>query len=588
MKKRILALVMSLVTVFTACACGGSASSDDDSKKDAQESEEQGKENEEDPSGSESEYPEYLNMESTYPVIKDEYEGTIKLSVAVVMYSNSGEWEDLWVSRYLKDKYNIELEVEYILDTALAEKKNLMVNSGDLPDLMWNMNFTTEELVRYGMQEGLFLACDEYINETLTPHLYSYMTDEVTKALTTEDGHIYSLPYIMDETENMLGQNRYFINGDYLEAAELENPKTLDEFTETMYALKEADVTGVGSDNFFPIGGGMEYASVAPYLMQALGYNVNGQNYYGLQPALRNGEVVIPVYDMDVYKEFLTLMNQYYKDGIINPNYFTIESTESDAQLQSRKTAVYGSVVYTTGLETWSEWDACYPLSSEWNDTPIAYNCENITVGGYVISADTEYPELCMRLADIFYDVTDNRAFWSGTGEGTEYDYDGYVLGEWLPDKNNFTVDQSKLPEGYTTWTYFLEYVHGTMLRFGSYTQREAIVNIAKANGGDLPYDVRETYDVENTADHQWRAEWWDKVYDYVETGYPTIYYLDEAVANEITDLSTVIEPYAKEQVALFITGGRDLAEVDDFVKELESMGMNDLLNIYKDIYNNR
>lgn len=585
MRKRILALAMSFIMALSICACGD-GTSNEDSKKDTQKSTDQSSENEAE-SETESEYPEYLNMESTYPVIKDEYEGTIKLSVAIVMSAGSGEWEDLWVSRYLKDKYNIELEVEYIMDTALEERKNLMLNSGELPDLMWNMKFTTNELVRYGMEEGLFLACDEYISEELTPHLYSYMTDEIVSLISAGDGHIYSLPYVMDEVEISLQENRYFINGEYLASVGLENPKTLDEFTEAMYALKEADVTGVGSENFFPIGGGMEVTSVAPYIMQALGYNISyNTNYYGFAPVLRNGEVVIPVYDMDVYKEFLTLMNQYYEDGIINPNYFTIESTEANAQLQNGNTAVFGEVVYTTGLETWSEWDACYPLTSEWNDTPVALAKDIVTVGGYVISADTEYPELCMRLADIFYDVNDCRAFWGGTGEGTEYDYDGYVCCEWLPEKNNYTVDAEKLPEGYSTWTYFLEYMHGCMLEFGSYTTREAVVNIANANGGDLPYDVRETYDVENNSDHQYRAELFDKVVDYVEPSYPNIYFVSEEVSNEITDYEVVIEPYVKEQVALFITGGRDLAEVDDFVEELESMGISELLEIYKNIYN--
>ena len=583
---KVLALVMSLAMLLSACGqqaevntksseVKGSSSAAAESKTDVEE---------------ESQWPEYLNMDSTYPVIKDEYEGTIKLKMAIVMSAGSGEWEDLWVSRYLKDKYNIELEVEYIMDTAKEERKNLMMNSGDLPDLMWNLNFTTDELTQYGMQDGLFLACDEYISEELTPHLYSYLDEDLLAALKTPDGHIYSLPNIKDEMENQLTYNRFFINGDYLEAANLQAPKTLDEFTEVVYALKEADVTGVGSDNFYPIGGGMEVQSVVPYLLNAFGYNVDAKNFYGLNPALKDGEAVIPAYDMDVYKEFLTLMNQYYKDGIINPNFFTIEQTESDAQLHNRETGIYGQVVFTTGLETWSEWDCLTPLTSEWNESPTAYNAVPLSVGGYVISADTEYPELCMRLADIFYNAEDCRAFWGGTGEGSEYDYEDMdlVLGEWLPDKNNYTVDSTKLPEGYSTWTYFLEYVHGCMLNFGSYTTREAIANIAAANGGDLPVDARDCYDMSNP-DHQWRVTMWENVLDVadVEYGYPTVYYAGEETSKEITDLMTVIEPYAKEQIALFITGGRDLSEVDNFVAELESMGIDDLLAIYQEIYNN-
>ena len=587
---KVLALALSLIMLLTACGQNsGSQGSSASGQKESTTSSSAGSAavNESSAESEESVWPEYLNMDSTYPVIKEGYEDSVKkLRVAIVMYSNAGEWEDLWVSRFLKDKYNIELEVEYIMDTALSERKNLMMNSGDLPDLMWNMYFTTDELNRYGAGEGLFLACDEYISEELTPNLCSYLTDDVLSAITTPDGHIYSLPNIKDATENTLSYNRFFVNGEYLEAAGIEAPRTLDEFTEAMYKLKEADVTGVGSENFYPIGGGMEVKSSTPYLLNAFGYNCSNNNYYGFDPVLRDGEVVIPVYDMEVYKEFLALMNQYYKDGIINPNFFTIETTESNAQLHNRQTAVYGEVVYTTGLETWSEWDACYPLTSAWQEEPQAYTTVPLYIGGYVISADTEYPELCMRLADIFYDESDCRGFWGGTGEGSEYDYDGFTLAEY--HNGNWGINAAKLPEGYTSgWTYAIERLFGYMFQFGSYNTREAIVNMAANNGADLAYDVRETYDVVGNSDHQWRQEMWDKVMDYVEYGYPTIYYVSEETSNKIMDLETLIEPYVKEQVALFITGGRDLSEVDDFVKELETMGMDELLQIYQDIYSN-
>lgn len=529
------------------------------------------------------EWPEYLNMESTYPVIKEDAE-PIKLTVAFCT-DVAVEWDNLWVSKFLKDKYNVDLEVECIIGSARSERKNLMLNSGDLPDIMWNFGFTTDELTRYGAQEGLFLACDEYIGEELTPNLYKNMS-AVEEFLKTPDGHIYSLPYLNDENENALSYNRVFVDGEYLAAAGIESPKTLDEFTDAMYQLKEADVTGVGSENFYPIGGGMETRSATPYLLRTLGY-VTDWDPYGLSPAVRNGEAVIPAYDLDTYQEFLKLMNQYYKDGIINPNYFTIEDTESDAQLQSGNTAVYGTVVYLTGLENWKDWEALNPLTSEWNDTPIAYDSLPVEIGGFVISADTKYPELCMRLADIFYDETDCRAFWGGTGEGSEYDSDDYVLNEWIPEKNNWTINTEKLPEGISGYTYLLENIHGSMMRFGSYSKRASIVNMAKANGGDLPLDVRETYDVEGNADHQWRAELWDKVMDYRTYGYPRIFYTGEELSNEIIDLKTVIEPYVKEQVALFITGGRDLSEIDDYKKELDAIGMGRLQEIYQEIYNN-
>jgi len=73
----------------------------------------------------EDEYPEYLNLDSAYPIVKDEYADEITLTAVILMQDNAGDWEDLWISKYFKEKYNVNLEVEYISLSNRDEKKNL-------------------------------------------------------------------------------------------------------------------------------------------------------------------------------------------------------------------------------------------------------------------------------------------------------------------------------------------------------------------------------------------------------------------------------------------------------------------------------
>lgn len=534
----------------------------------------------------ESAWPEYLNMEASYPIIKEGYEDTIKLTAAIGVSADAGEWEDLWVTKYLKDKYNIEIEVEYILDSALSERKNLMMNSGELPDLMLNMAFTPQELTRYGAQEGLLLAFDEYISEELTPHMYPQMTDDVVGALTAGDGHMYTLPGFNDPEEIHEVTAQHWINVEYLkEAGIAEVPKTLDDFVAAMYALKEADVTGVGSDNFYPVGGGMEVESLTPFLLNAFGYNVANDNYYGLLPAVKDGDAVIPVYDMEVYKEFLTLMNQFYQDGIINSNYFTIEATESSAQLVERQTASLGANGALGTLETFKEWSSITPLTSEWQTEPEQYDYVPLLVGGFVVSADTEYPELCLRFADIFYDLQESRMFWSATPANTEYNYEGYIYQTWDAEKKALQ-NVEPLPEGVSQWVYMLGNMHGFFPEFGSLRLRSVMNTYNVLAGGENVANNRDNYDPDTIPSHHYRLSMFSNNIDYVTYGYPTIIFFDEETSQKISDIKTVLEPYVKEQVALFITGGRDLSEVDDFVAEMESMGMAELSQIYVDYYN--
>ena len=527
----------------------------------------------------------YLNLDSPYPIINEDAK-PIELNVVFVVSEESGEWEDLWISKYLKDKYNIDLNVELIRgETAKNERKSLMLNSGDLPDMIWNMNFSTSEIVKYGVEEGLFLKLDEYINEKLTPGIMSYWSDDVRKLCTTPDGHVYTLPMLKDSINiQPVTDGRMFINKRALNSLGFEIPRTLDEFVDIMYAMKVADPNHVGSDNFYPMGSGIEnpFTSVFWYMLNAFGYNT--VDVFGLSPCLRDGNVVIPAYDSDVYYEYLSLMRQLYSDGIINPDVFTIDSIGINAMMSAGETLLYANAPFVSGIESWDEWESCYPLTSNWQLAPEAISPDTVSVGGFAISANTRYPELCMRIADIFFNnKTDYcAALWGGTGEGTEYDYEGYVLYAWNEEKQAWSLDESLLPEGQSVWSYHLEYLNGAMPAFGAYDLEESRVRLCNSLGGNLSGKFSPDY---STGEGHFMATTFYNMAPYAVDTYPSIYYVDESTAQRILDIETVIKPYVKEQVSRFITGLRSLSEFDEYQSELKAMGMDELLDIYKEIY---
>ena len=275
MKKKILSLfLVGALALGMLAGCGSEEQQSEQNNDSSEEKQQSGTE----VSDVDSEYPEYLNLDSAFPIIKDEYKGTIKLKVAIVQKEYGGEWDDLWISQYFRDKYNIEFEVESIMESALDDKKSLMFNSGELPDIMINMALTTNEIYQYGQEEGLLLACDEYINETLTPSIAKYFeNDEIRNACTTPDSHVYTLPRVTSEKYAAVNAYRMSINTAWLEELGLEMPRTLDEFTETLYTIKESDISGVGSENLYPLGGGIGNYSPVPYLLNAFGYVTTDQ-----------------------------------------------------------------------------------------------------------------------------------------------------------------------------------------------------------------------------------------------------------------------------------------------------------------------
>ena len=575
---RFLALALALCLLLTGCAAGkpadDKAKTDDTKQEDTKKEDAKKEDTEAEDVGSDSPYPEYLNLDSDAPVIKDEYAGTIKLKVAAVVDpSIAGDWDQLWICKYLKERYNVEYEVEYIPNTSLEEKKNIMLMSGDLPDIMMDFAFTTIELLKYGQEEGLFLQCDQYIDETLTPNVVKEFSDYpgLETIATCPDGHIYTMPYARD-VDDPGSMWKIFINEKLLGELDAEMPKTLDEFVDVLYAAKEK----YGED-FYPLGGNIKTNNTSGWILNALGYQ--GSGGFGLDVTLKDGEAMIPAYDTETFGKYLELMNQFYTDGIIDPAYFTMEAMDVTAQVVNGKTMVMSNAPYTTGIDTFTDWAAMYPLTSETKAAPSVQMPAAGTVGNFVISAETEYPELCMRIADLYFnnETDDAYALWFGETYDTGLDY-GYCTEAYDPETGAMDFDPEKL-EGMDAWSYVMGRLAGFGPYWGTHSTNRGLANHYE---GYDPY----LFDV-TTGEGCYRQSVVDHVAPYVSETFPSVYYVDADTADQIINYKTVLEPYIEEQVALFITGGRALSELEDFHSELETMGMGELVAIYQDVWAN-
>ena len=69
----------------------------------------------------------------------------------------------------------------------------------------------------------------------------------------------------------------------------------------------------------------------------------------------------------------------------------------------------------------------------------------------------------------------------------------------------------------------------------------------------------------------------------YETADYPFYVYMTEEQTNRVNELRAVIAPYVEREVAEFITGARSLNEFDQFVSELESMGIREYEQLYRD-----
>ena len=90
----------------------------------------------------------------------------------------------------------------------------------------------------------------------------------------------------------------------------------------------------------------------------------------------------------------------------------------------------------------------------------------------------------------------------------------------------------------------------------------------------------------EDYGDDCWRMSREKNAMPYVTTEvYPNITYFTEDESIRINELRTMIEPHVETETAKFITGVRPIEEFDSYMKELEDMGAQELVDFYARAY---
>lgn len=90
------------------------------------------------------------------------------------------------------------------------------------------------------------------------PNLQKFFAEypQVRKALTMEDGHLYSLGYF-NICDGLTVYTRQFLNMDWMNRLNLQVPTTIDEFTDVLRAFRDNDANGDGDPtNEIPLAGG--------------------------------------------------------------------------------------------------------------------------------------------------------------------------------------------------------------------------------------------------------------------------------------------------------------------------------------------
>ncbi len=447
---------------------------------------------------------------------------------------------------------NVAIRWENLPDSVYQEKKNLILASGDLPDAFYNTGFSAADITTYG-SNGTLIPLEGLI-EKHAPNLQAIFEKrpEIRAAVTSSDGHIYTLPAA---EELGIGAVPFFlsINKAWLDELGLPVPQTIEEFEAALEAFKTQDPNGNGAADEIPFSfiNSWWCADVGD-VMAALGGMPDNADHR----IVRDGKVIYTAAQPE-YATAISKLHDWYERGLIDPEALTQDDKTYLAKGKT-ETEVLGAYVWweteeVVGPDRADDYVLVPALEGVAGRLVGHSNGSDFRSGAFAITRANKYPDVTMRWVDELYEpVMSAQVSWGPIGTTLEENADG-------------VLQQAELPEGVSAGELRQKVAPGGV----SVTLREDFENVI------LP-EPRALQRVNDLAEHYlpWAEDEW----------YPAVPFSDEEI-QEISTIETEIKALVDAKRAEWIARGGIEDEWDSYVAQLESMGLDRMVELYQQAY---
>ena len=545
--KKLVALLLSLALVLSLGACGGNGGSSTSSEASpSSTTEESGAAAE---SGDESQAETAETGEFQLPIVDE----PTTLSYFVADDSNAAimttDWNDNEFYQEMERRTGVHLEFEMVSSADYQTNFNLMIASGNLADMIYVGASYYAEGVDAAIDDGYFLDLTDLVDEYM-PNYEKVRTSDVQYELlsTTDSGRLGAVYELRQSKQGpWLG---LWIRQDWLDDLGLDTPVTFDDYHEVLTAFKnEKGATAPLILNFSGSDG--EFGTMSGGLNVLNSWQLDETGKVNFGPS------------MDAWKEYVTIMHQWYTEGLIDPDFMaTDERTADMAKVVTGASGLFAALYTMPSVYEAASEDPNMnlapvnpPVMNEGDEGHIRLR-DSYTSGNTAISADSENWEVALRWLDYLY--TEEGALLANYGvEGDTFEF----------DENGEPVFTDKILNNENGWTM--------TQTVASYLCPSAGI----ANWSDwtrelagVPEKDQACYDVWSEFSDDWRL--------------PSSVTLTQEESTERAALYADISTIVKEQTAQFISGALDIeSNWDAYISALEASGMERAIEITQAAY---
>jgi putative aldouronate transport system substrate-binding protein len=479
-----------------------------------------------------------------YPISREK----INLTCAITGYAINSNPRLIWEK--LEELTNIHVEFFGIEAEQLAP----FMAAGEWPDFFHNP-LAASYINDYGIMGNQFVDYNTVL--PYMPHLVKAFEDYPAsrKLITETNGAIYQLPvYEKSATVNWA---RFYYRKDNLRQLNLKVPETIDEFYDTLVALKNAFGTA-------PMVVVMDYIEL--WFFPSFGDSPDAE--FGADAADR----VVFNRTSEQYKRYLTFINKLYREGLLHREFLTLDAATQLSMAKQNQMTFAVTPFQNLVIEDFpsGEFDLGVPkpFKSQWNDHTMVKGMGAERKGGFAVSAKSKYIPQTARMLDVAFAASE---VVPGTGiYGNAFGYGPEGL-TWRFTNAEKTEYEFMLPPEHQDLAFSVYQFDWAI--YGNTGREDAFANAV-------------TTTVSNNRTRQ--LEFLENLNPYSRTDYFPVSFLkfteDEqmVIDNRYTDINT----YCTEMRSKFITGVANIdAEWDTYRRTVDSMGIADVIRVYQQSY---